>query len=268
MSRSVWNSSDWRQTPASQPDQRGVSVAFTLPEDFEFNTHYLYPGDHLLGNQYNGEATETWNVRASADNLPSYLVMRDTTGSFSAGHLTVSSLSLHTHTVITSEGNLVADQIQTQSGTPYLKAIEEIDQVQFGGNLTVQGSIQISGLEVLSEPETEPFANERLFVDGNMVVTGDIMALSDQRIKRDIAPVVRALDKVQELRGVTYKRVGDVSHAPCLGMIAQEVQTVFPEVVHATKDGVLGVSYGNLVAALIEAIKELTQEVRSLQRSN
>lgn len=268
MSRSVWNSSAWRQTPSSHPDQRGVSVAFTLPEDFEFNTHYLYPGDHLLGNKYNGETTEIWNVRASADNIPSYLVARDITGSFAAGDLTVSSLSLPSKNVITSEGKVVSDDVKTTKGIPYIKSVEESDQVQFGGNLTVQGSIQISGLDVLDDPAMESHSNERLFVDGNMVVTGDIMALSDRRIKRDVVPLVHALERVQKLRGVTYKRVGDATDTSCVGVIAQEVQSVFPEVVHRTKDGVLGVSYSNLVAVLIEAIKELAQEVQCLRNQN
>lgn len=265
MSRSVWNSSEWRQTPTSHSERAGVSVAFTLPEEFEFNTQLLYPGEHLLGNPYNGEVTETWNVRASAENLPSYLVMRDTTGSFSAGHLTVASISTQTYTVITSDGKVVSDDVRTRSGLRYVKEVDENEELHFGGSLTVQGSVQISELDVLSQQTLEPYVQERLFVDGNMVVTGEIMALSDRRIKYNIEPLEHALDLVDQLRGVTYKRKGDASDTLCLGMIAQEVQEVFPEIVHETKDGVLGISYGKLVAALVEAVKELRAEVRSLR---
>lgn len=268
MSRSVWNATSWNSVIAGPPLQGGVSGGWALTGTSDFGTQFLHPGEHILGQAYNGTEPRLWNIRASAENLPSYLVMRDTTGSFSAAHLTVSSLALHTHTVITSEGNVVSDHVQTQGGLQYLKEIDDTEQVQFDGNLTVQGVVKISGMDVLSDPDVSSFAQERLFVDGNMVVTGDITALSDRRIKRNIAPIEHALEKVHRMHGVTYTRTEDASQTPCLGMLAQDVQRVFPEVVHETKDGMLGVSYGNLVAVLIEAIKELTQEVRCLRGQN
>jgi len=52
-----------------------------------------------------------------------------------------------------------------------------------------------------------------------------------------------------------------------IGVIAQEVEEVFPEVVHVNEDGLKTVSYGNLVAVLIEAVKELRQEVKELKEN-
>lgn len=265
MSRSVWNATSWNQVIAGPPLQGGVSGGWALTGTSEFGTQYLHPGEHILGHAYNGSEPQVWNIRASSENVPSYLVMRDTTGSFSAAHLTVSSLALHTHTVIASDGTIVSDDVQTQGGMHYLKRVDDSEQVQFDGTLTVQGMVKISGLDVLADSSVASFAQERLFVDGNMVVTGDITALSDRRIKRDVAPIDRALTKVLQMRGVTYTRTEDAHQTPCVGMLAQEVQDVFPEVVHETKDGMLGVSYGNLVAVLIEAVKELTAEVRALR---
>ena len=50
-----------------------------------------------------------------------------------------------------------------------------------------------------------------------------------------------------------------------IGVIAQEVQEVIPEVIHETAGGMLGVAYGNLVGVLIEAVKELSAEVERLK---
>jgi hypothetical protein len=90
-------------------------------------------------------------------------------------------------------------------------------------------------------------------------VSGDIVSLSDQRVKSNIVPISDALDKLKSMSGYTYNRTdGDgpdtLRHA---GVIAQEVEAVFKEAVHVDKDtGYKSVAYGNLVALLIEAIKE------------
>ena len=68
------------------------------------------------------------------------------------------------------------------------------------------------------------------------------------------------LDKVNALRGVSYTKDGENS----IGVIAQEVQKVIPEVVQDNEE-YLSVAYGNLVGVLIEAVKELSAEVEALK---
>ncbi|AFY01325.1 hypothetical protein Bdt_1630 [Bdellovibrio bacteriovorus str. Tiberius] len=85
---------------------------------------------------------------------------------------------------------------------------------------------------------------------------------SDRRFKRNIATIDSSLEKVLQLRGVTYDWRTDefpqknFEKGPQVGLIAQEVQTVFPDVVTKDNDGFLAVQYANLVAPLIEAVKE------------
>jgi len=94
----------------------------------------------------------------------------------------------------------------------------------------------------------------------------DIAAYSDKRVKKDIETIEDALQKVNKLRGVTFKRKDGKSDKVHMGVIAQEVQEVIPEVVTAKEsDGHLSVSYGNMVGVLIEAVKELTAEVEELK---
>jgi len=86
---------------------------------------------------------------------------------------------------------------------------------------------------------------------------------SDERLKQDIETIADALTKVETMRGVTYLRNGIRE----IGVVAQEVERVVPEVVH-TEDGEYGyksVSYGNMVGLLIEAVKELSAEVKALK---
>ena len=96
-----------------------------------------------------------------------------------------------------------------------------------------------------------------LDASGNLVATGNVTAYSDARLKTDIKTIDNALDKVTKLRGVSYKKLD--TQAQEIGVIAQEVQNVVPEVVH---DGAYqSVAYGNLVGLLIEAVKELKTEL-------
>jgi hypothetical protein len=94
---------------------------------------------------------------------------------------------------------------------------------------------------------------------GDFTSPGDVTAFSDERLKTNICTIDSALDKVVALRGVSFVKDGRSS----IGVIAQEVEKVIPEVVH---DGEYkSVAYGNLVGLLIEAIKELKSELDEIK---
>lgn len=100
---------------------------------------------------------------------------------------------------------------------------------------------------------------------GNVTATGDVTAYSDARIKTEVKTVENALNKVLALRGVTYKRTDTEDKSTKLGVIAQEVKEILPEVVSENQDGMLTVSYGNMVGVLIEAMKEQQQVIETLE---
>ena len=86
---------------------------------------------------------------------------------------------------------------------------------------------------------------------------------SDRNLKTRIQPISGALESILRLEGVsfTWKRDGTKS----LGLIAQDVEQVYPELVHEAEDGTKSVKYGNLVAPLIEAVKEQQQQIDALK---
>ena len=95
---------------------------------------------------------------------------------------------------------------------------------------------------------------------GDFVSPGNVTAYSDIRLKDNIQTIENALDKVSNMRGVTF----DMNGKRSAGVIAQELREVMPEPVN---DGeYLSVAYGNLVSVLIEAIKELRAEIDELKR--
>ena len=102
-----------------------------------------------------------------------------------------------------------------------------------------------------------------LTVASSITAGGDITAFSDIRVKENIEDLEGSLDKVTQLRGVSYNRIDAEERS--IGVIAQEIQEVLPEVVREGQDGMLSVAYGNITAVLIEAIKEQQDIISQLE---
>jgi hypothetical protein len=100
---------------------------------------------------------------------------------------------------------------------------------------------------------------------GNATATGDVVAYSDARVKTNIQTIENALEKTLALRGVTYNRTDTEDTRTKVGVIAQEIIEVLPEVVNQDNDGMYSVSYGNITALLIEAIKEQQLQIEELK---
>tara|TARA_B100000579_G_scaffold29773_1_gene20860 strand:- start:9474 stop:11174 length:1701 start_codon:yes stop_codon:yes gene_type:complete len=91
---------------------------------------------------------------------------------------------------------------------------------------------------------------------GNWTAVGNLTAYSDERLKENIQTIPSALETVKKLRGVSFTKKD--SGVKGIGVIAQEIEKVLPEVV---LDGEFkSVSYGNIIGLLIEAIKELSEK--------
>ena len=102
---------------------------------------------------------------------------------------------------------------------------------------------------------------------GAATFNNNVTAFSDRRLKSDIQTLENGLEKVEQLRGVTYIRNDNIDGGQQLGVIAQEVEEVFPQVVLTADDerGTKSVDYGRLTGALIEAVKELSVKVKNLE---
>lgn len=99
--------------------------------------------------------------------------------------------------------------------------------------------------------------------EGSVTAVGDVTAYSDIRLKENIENIDSALDKVLKMHGVYYTKKNDQERK--VGVIAQEVEEVLPEVVYTDQVGMKSVSYGNIVALLIEAIKEQNENFKDLK---
>jgi hypothetical protein len=132
------------------------------------------------------------------------------------------------------------------------------------GNSILQGSLTVTGITTLNDKLTISGTTtilSSLNVAGNVTAT-DLYATSDIRLKTNIQTISNPLDKVMKLRGVEFEMIQDKSKK--IGLIAQEVEQILPEVVNQSSD-IKTVSYGNIVGLLIEAIKELNHRIDDLE---
>jgi len=90
---------------------------------------------------------------------------------------------------------------------------------------------------------------------------------SDERLKTDIRPIENALERVDKLKGVYYHwKDDDKKEKLEIGVIAQDVQKQFPELVNTDKNSILSVDYVKLTAILIECVKDLKQQISYLKK--
>ncbi len=103
---------------------------------------------------------------------------------------------------------------------------------------------------------------------GNLTISGTLAQSSDARLKKNIATLTSGLATITQLRGVSYNWKDDSKPENKIGFIAQEVEKVLPELVITKEDGFKAVSYAEMTAVLVEAVKELNAKVGKLEAEN
>ena len=98
----------------------------------------------------------------------------------------------------------------------------------------------------------------------------DTLPASDEKLKTNIKPIQNALNKVISLNGVEFDFINKKDYGYLgkhqVGVIAQQIETIVPELVSTNSDGYKGVSYQHLTALLIEAIKEQQNQIEELKK--
>lgn len=206
-----------------------MGVFFDVSDErFKFFQSY---SPSVTGNIDTGHASfEYGTVEANTyigdgSNLTALNASQLTSGTVPVARLSGSGITLGTHTT----GNYVATVANTDNNVTISGSGSETAAVSIG----LADNISISG-EITAQ---------------------DVNSTSDLRLKMNVNPIEGALDKVLKLAGVEFDWVNNNKRS--IGVVAQQVEEVLPELVHTNDSGYKSVSYGNLTALLIEAIKEL-----------
>jgi cytoskeletal protein CcmA (bactofilin family) len=200
-----------------------------------------------------------------------------TTGTITGGQLTVDNITIDGTEIDLSSGSLTLDV----AGNIVLDADSGEIHLTDGGTQFAQ--FTNSSLDFIIGNTTQDKDILLKGNDGGSVITAltldmssagaatfnnDVTAFSDKRLKTDIEPITNALPKVMQMQGVYYKR-NDVDNArEQVGVLAQDMEAILPEVVLTADDEMQtkSVDYGKICAVLIESIKELKAEIDELKK--
>lgn len=184
---------------------------------------------------------------------------------------------------ILDEDNLASDSDTALATQQSIKAYVDAQTGDNLGNHTATQDINLGGNWIGGDTD----ADEGIFVatdgsvgigtdtpsvaleiNGALLASGTITS-SDRRLKQEIQPLENSLDKIRQIDAYSYtwkdKTRGEGVQ---FGVIAQELEEVYPDVVHTFEDGYKAVNYQALVAPLIEAVKELSDRVETLEAEN
>jgi hypothetical protein len=188
-------------------------------------------------------------------------------GIFGAG---VTGTTLAKNGDISSDGNCIIKGTLSVAGgfgdsglTVFSNGGVSMDGTLVANSVQVGGGYNNSGVTIESDGD--------IFMDGTLYADGNVIAYysSDRKLKLNVNPIETPLDKILQIGGYSFdwdetKQKDFKGHD--VGVIAQEIQKVLPEVVQEKKDGYLGVRYEKIVPLLIEGIKELSQKVDELEK--
>ena len=163
-----------------------------------------------------------------------------------------------------SANRLINAESSNISGSLSVSGTSSLSEVTVSGDTTVYGDTTMHGNVTISGNTS---MNGNVTIANDLIVSGEITASSDVRLKKNIKTIPNALEKVQQLRGVEFEFTN--SGKDSVGLIAQEVENVIPQVVLTTEQNNLpdmkSVNYASLVGVLVEAIKEQQLQIDDLK---
>ena len=238
---------------------------------------YVGPAN-LAGSKYVRESNSTFDTRLNYNGLTKLRTTSaglsvtgsiSATGAVSSGSVStgaISSSSVSTGAVSSSSVSTGAITATGAMSSASVSTGAMSSTSVSTGAITATGTMSSASVSTGAITATGTLASGNITVTGTVVASGNITAFSDSRVKEDVELIDNALDKVKQVRGVTFTR-NDVEDTETrhAGVIAQELQAVLPEAVYPTQSGMLSVDYGNTIGLLVEAIKELTAKVEALE---
>ena len=178
-------------------------------------------------------------------------------------------------------GNLSAFSLYISFNTPKINSMtlsQDDNRLEM-----VPGGFQVVASNTRYMKVARTVQDTFVIIGGGLTATGNITAFasSDKRLKENIIPIDNALDKIEKLDGVEFDWTDEYIQRESngkgednyffrkhdVGLIAQQVESVLPEVVATRDDGYLAIKYEKIVPLLVECIKELKKEINELKEN-
>ena len=272
-------------------DNNAVPKSYVDSRTNNGSSGVLMAGNYLTGLSYDGSADATWSVDGKTSPLSDSVVLRDNNGDVKVGEIEcIRVTSLTDNSGPANIGEPLEFFCSTEHEDAYKFVNPYGSGVYWGGfnfkDITASRTYKWpnkSGTVALLDdlgsggPEgtAEPTPNTLMLRDGtgstevvNLVATNTITAetfdsTSDERLKKNITTIEESTKILKEINGVRF--TWNSNDEDTLGVIAQDVEKVLPELVKEDKDGMKSVNYNGLIGVLIQSVKELSERVEKLE---
>lgn len=219
-----------------------------------------------------GTSAGTDGIGVLAESTGSGVALEARGQAYFAGKIGVGSLDPISHVEIVADGtfnNQFLNMTETTSGQTWIWVVTTGGACHLFDANTNTSPFWVAQNGNIGIGTNTP--TERLEVAGNVCASG-YLTCSDRRFKDDIKPIDSALDKIRSIAGVSYTfseeydewAGSEQGDARQIGLIAQDVETVCPEIVSAMDDGYRTVDYSKLTAVLVEAVKAQQEQIEAL----
>jgi len=247
-------------------------------------------GSMVIG-QYNSSGSSATSVNSFSTSAPAFVIGNGTSGSLSdafkvmfngntiisGNDLTIGDLSAFSGTftqrsaidvVAHSDGDLMTGYVSGSSGDKFnieLDGTNNSAKISSGGGYDLTFSTEGGTMNFESSGMgTATYAfNGDANVSNDLTVSGDVVVSSDSRLKANITSLGSTIAKLLLIDGKSYTMKKDGKHK--IGVLAQDVKKVFPELVTKDKNEMLAVNYQGLVPVLINALKEQDEKISRLE---
>lgn len=193
------------------------------------------------------------------------------TGNLTVGN-TVTCITTNTDVIIFNDGTRLDSNVQivaafnkanaanilAQQAYDYANTISLIGEI-VGDNVTVLYTVTGNNIVANTTVTTNTLT-------ANLITATDVNTTSDVSLKDNIEPIVNPLNVLEQITGYSFNWKSDGSKA--YGFTAQDLEKILPDIVKTRDDGIKGINYLNLIAFLVEAVKEMKKEINELKNNN
>jgi len=274
-------------------NEEGVDIDFRIETANDSKALYINAGDDTiqLGSAATTHVTASGNISGSGGNILGFKDIT-ATGNITAqgdviaeNYIVSSSVTYMTSSVMSGStrwGDTPADDTHLITGSMFISGsgtdLTNTMTASFA-SVKLQHAGHLSGslgtLTGIKQANITSGSFDYVNVTGNVTASsietsGDIVAFgsSDRELKDDIQPIENPLEKMDKIGGYTFvwNDNQNVYKGKDVGVVAQEIQSVLPEIVATRANGYLGVKYEKIVPLLIESIKENTKKIKELEQ--
>jgi hypothetical protein len=194
----------------------------------------------------------------SGDNV---VALYTVTGNNIVANISVTSANIIATNNVTA-GNVNATNIITAANVTITNNVNSTNIIATNnvssGNISATNEITTTNLTTTNLTTTN--------LTATLVTASDVNTTSDLALKDNVEQIINPLDVINKITGFSFNWKSDGIKS--YGVSAQEVEEILPEIVRTRSDGYKGVNYLNLIAFLIEAVKDLQKEIEKLKNNN